>query len=224
MWIARPLRASAPPGDMSSKRARNLKPQKSTRILRKLVHFMKNPSTSLSSIVLVAICVLLIVAILILVIGHTYQNRRLIQRATDHIARLSHDLPDKYCGRELLYAFYTKFFDVPDNFLEINDPGFASRRLGWMLGMVDRLGPGTVLNCSYLNPGVRPGIESCVSSMEFWLDFEFEGHRWAVWCPTETFSVVNRLTFGGRYVDTTHRRCYHDDAVAWLRRAGIIQL
>lgn len=182
---------------------------------------MKNPSASLPTIALVAICMLLVAVILVSVIWHIYRNRQRLQRATDYIARLSHDIPPKYYRRELIYAFYTKYFDVPDNFLEISDPSFAIDRLGWMLGMLDRLGPGTVLNCSYLNPGVHPGVESYVSSLEFWLDFGLEGHRWAIWYPVATFSVVDRLTFGSRYVDTTHRRCNQEDAAVWLRHAGL---
>lgn len=174
---------------------------------------MKDLSPVLAIMSLVAVAV-------VLILRHSWQARARAQHAKAHLSRLAEGLPGRYSQRELLKAFYAPYYDLPDRFLELGEPSFAPDRLGWMLGMTDRLGKGTILNCSYLRPGVHPGVASYVAALEFWIDFEYEGRRWAVWYPSTDYAVVERLEFGRHYVSSTHRRHTHEEIAAWLRRSG----
>lgn len=160
------------------------------------------------------------IAICLLVAIWKYAQRRQRRREAEQHVRLHSHVPDSFYGRELVRAFYTRLFDLPDNFPELNEPNFSAHRLGWFLGMVEQLGPSAVLNCSDLRPNAHPSTASYISTREFWLDFELNGHRWAIWYPDKDYAIVERMRFGSDYVSHTHGRHTYAEIVSWLRRAG----
>ena len=176
----------------------------------------KIPNLPLFALLVAAVLVLLV---LVGIIAYRlWQNHRRRQCAEDYVKAFARNIPDRYYDRELIRAFYTSHFGVPDNFLTLGEPGFAIEHLGWMLAMTERLGPTTILNASYLRPGIHSAVAVCVSPLEFWVDFSHDNHRWAIWYPEDTFALIDRFIFGSRYVSSTSQRRQHDEVVAWLRR------
>lgn len=169
------------------------------------------------------LAIVLCFALAVAVFWHFWSNNERRRAVRQYLVERAERLPPHYYNRELIRAFYTQLYSVPDNFLELSEPNFALDRLGWMLGMIDRLGPTATLNCSYLNPSAHPDQASYISSLEFWLDFELDGRRWAVWFRDSSFAVVDRFYFGRNYVSSTQHRRPHAEIASWLRRCGFPQ-
>ena len=161
-----------------------------------------------------------IIAILLIALWYFAQRRQRLSCAEQHAWAMSRKVPDDYYNREFIRAIFPHLFDVPDNFLDLNESNFAPIRLGWLLGMTVQLGPTATMSCGYLNPAAHPNSTSLVSTMEFWVDFEFDGQRWAIWYPDHKSVVTHRPSFGRRYISSIHRRYDQEDITTWFRKHG----
>lgn len=163
---------------------------------------------------------IVVAAVLLIILWHFVKQRQRQRLAELHVQSVSRKIPDDYYNREFIHAIFPNLFDVPDNFLELNESNFAPIRLGWLLGMAVQLGPTATMSCGYLDPAAHPNSTSRVSTMEFWVDFELDGERWAIWYPGSKSVVTRRLSFGRHYINSTHRRHDQGDIIAWFRKYG----
>ena len=168
-------------------------------------------------ICLVVPIVVAIVAVLLILAWHLAKQRQLLDDVAQYVRDLKPLVPDDFYGREFLRVCFTRLFDVPDNFLDVNEPSFMPIRLGWLIGMVELLGPTAELNFGYLEPAAHPGTQ--VLTAEFWLNFERDGQRWTIWYPDRDYVLVRRSAFA-THIGTIHRRQPHAEIDTWLRRNG----
>lgn len=171
-------------------------------------------------ICLVAPIVLALIAVAIIV-WRIIQRRRLFRDVEQYVRDLSEDIPDFFYGREFLYVLFTSLFDVPTNFLEVNEPSFAPIRLGWLLGMLEQLGSTATMSCGYLDRAAHP--DNQILTMEFWVDFDYADQRWAIWYPGRGDYTITRRSAFSNYVGTIHRRHAFAEIDAWLRRSGFAE-
>lgn len=167
----------------------------------------------------------ILVVMTIIVILTLYRTMRLhqhLKRVRGYVDRSISLIPPAYNSRPLMEALIPRYFEVPNNFLDLpSEPNFTVTRLSWFLGLLDVLSPNANLSYGDLPADAHPGRRSSIMSPEFWLDFEYDGRRWVIWFPDDNgFEIALHQTFSKHDVIIRSRRS-RAEIMAWLERQGI---